>query len=349
MFGQKSTRQIDLHLPTGWNRCTTEELEAIAAAIIQEQQRVDRYHPFDWSRVKISVALSINEITVLRDNEIAKGDESEWIVRRPQDSEPWPITTGQLVAVTEQLAWVNDEKASKVIFQFPYPELTLVHGSGFMVQGSLSESVALQSKRKAHGSKPLTINREPLTVAGPPPLLDGYTWNEYRLLTDWMQEYMRHANALLQVKSEELRVKNLEAMENARNEFLAVLFKPAGKPTGTIAGNDDGGSKFFTLNSSLFTSLDAVKWQVILFWWSSLMKQLEKKFPKVFKLQPVSKNRSQKQDTPWDFYNRMTAMLADEYKSSETDQQNETYSVTLQKLENVAEKSAEMEKLKHKK
>ena len=79
------------------------------------------------------------------------------------------------------------------------------------------------------------------------------------------------------------------------------------------------------------------------------MKQLEKKFPKVFKLQPVSKNRPQKQDTPWDFYNRMTAMLADEYKSSEADQQNETYSVTLQKLENVAEKAAEMEKLKHKK
>ena len=63
MFNNKSTRQIDLHLPTGWNRCTTEELEAIAAAIISEQQRVDRYHPFDWSRVKISVALSINSLT----------------------------------------------------------------------------------------------------------------------------------------------------------------------------------------------------------------------------------------------------------------------------------------------
>ena len=67
MFGQKSTRQIDLHLPTSWNRCTTEELEAIAAAIIQEQQRVGRYHPFDWSRVKISIVLSINEITVMEE------------------------------------------------------------------------------------------------------------------------------------------------------------------------------------------------------------------------------------------------------------------------------------------
>ena len=67
MFGQKSIRQIDLHLPTGWNRCTTEELEAIAAAIISEQQRVDRYHPFDWSRVKLGIMLSINEITMMED------------------------------------------------------------------------------------------------------------------------------------------------------------------------------------------------------------------------------------------------------------------------------------------
>ena len=63
MFESNKPRQIDLHLPTGWNRCTTEELEAIAAAIIQEQQRVDRYHPFDWSRVKLGIVLSINSLT----------------------------------------------------------------------------------------------------------------------------------------------------------------------------------------------------------------------------------------------------------------------------------------------
>ena len=54
---------IDLHLPTSWNGCTTADLEAIAAAIIQEQQRTDRYHPFDWSRVKLNVVLAINSLT----------------------------------------------------------------------------------------------------------------------------------------------------------------------------------------------------------------------------------------------------------------------------------------------
>ena len=52
MFNKK-TIHIELHLPKSWNQCTTEELEIIAAAIIEEQQRVDRYHPFEWSRVKL--------------------------------------------------------------------------------------------------------------------------------------------------------------------------------------------------------------------------------------------------------------------------------------------------------
>ena len=234
MFGQKSTRQIDLHLPTGWNRCTTEELEAIAAAIIQEQQRVDRYHPFDWSRVKLNVVLAVNSIEVVSQPVPVIKDYSHddtYLVRRSKDEESWPITVGQLVALTERLAWIDDEKASKVIFQFPYNSLNIEHG---------------------------TLN---IKVQGPPPLLDGYTWNEYRLLTDWMQAYMRHSNALLQVKSEEQRVKNREAMENARNEFLAILFKPAGE-------------KIFNVQSSMFNNFSPVKWQVILFWWSSIMSML---------------------------------------------------------------------------
>ena len=331
MFGQKSTRQIDLHLPTGWNRCTTEELEAIAAAIIQEQQRVDRYHPFDWSRVKLGIVLSINSLTPCPS---PKGEgssqpsnishqtsdiESTWLVRRPQDKEPWPITTGQLVALTERLAWIDDENASKTIFQFPYPELSIINSQ-------------------------LSIK-----VAGPPPLLDGYTWQEYRWMTDWMQAYMRHSNALLQVKSEKLKVKSQqEAMENARNEFLAVLFKP--KAGG--GRNNEHTSAISHLTSDIFEGFSPIKWQVILFWWSSLMSMLAKKFPKVFKQQPVGKGkrRPQQQDTPWDFYNRVTATIQKYIGGlSEQDVNNATYGTILQQLEMMADEAAEMEKLKHKK
>ena len=301
MFGHQSTRQIDLHLPTGWNRCTTEELEAIAAAIIQEQQRVDRYHPFDWQRVKLNVVLAVNSIEVVSQPVPVIKDYSHddtYLVRRSKDEESWPITVGQLVALTERLAWIDDEKASKVIFQFPYNSLNIEHG---------------------------TLN---IKVAGPPPLLDGYTWQEYRWMTDWMQAYMRHSNA-----------KNAEGAAQAQREFLAVLFKP-----------DDGCGT--TVNATVFTSFDPVKWQVILFWWSSLMSMLAKKFPKVFKQQPVGKGkrRPQQQDTPWDFYNRVTATIQKYIGGlSEQDVNNATYGTILQQLEMMADEAAEMEKLKRKK
>ena len=308
MFGQKSTRKINLHLPTGWNRCTTEELEAIAAAIIQEQQRVDRYHPFDWGRVKLNVVLAVNSIEVVSQPvPVVKNysHDNTYLVRRSKDEEPWPITVGQLVALTERLAWIDDEKASKVIFQFPYPSLTIDH--------------------------------LPLTIQGPPPLLDGYTWNEYRLLTDWMQVYMRHSNA-----------KNAERAAQAQREFLAVLFKPKA-PDGET---DEHTSALSHLTSDIFTDFSPVKWQVILFWWSSIMSILAKKFPKVFKQQPVGKGkrRPQQQDTPWDFYNRVTATIQKYIGGlSEQDVNNATYGTILQQLEMMADEAAEMEKLKHKK
>lgn len=179
-------------------------------------------------------------------------------------------------------------------------------------------------------------------------LLDGYTWNEYRWMTDWMQAYMRHSNAVAQSKMEDVRRKSQEAAENARNEFLAVLFKPKALDGKTAEHT----SAISHLTSDIFTDFSPVKWQVILFWWSSLMSMLAKKFPKVFKSQPVGKGKrkQQQQDTPWDFYNRVTATIQKYIGGlSEQDVNNATYGTILQQLEMMADEAAEMEKLKHKK
>ena len=342
---------IDLHLPTSWNGCTTADLEAIAAAIIQEQQRTDRYHPFDWSRVKLNVVLAINSLTpdpspkgegsgqtsaiIPQTSDIgparntaagrvvagsasdigASGDE--YLVRRPQDRAPWPITTGQLLALTDRLAFLDDPKANRTIFAFPYPTLDVR---------------CKKEEGRAISHQPSAI----VHLLGPAPLLDGYTWQEYRYLTDWMQEYMRCANALAQSKMEDGRGK--AALENARNEFLAVLFKPA---TSAIS----------PLTSDIFAGFSPIKWQVILFWWSSLMGLLQQKFPRVFKPQPVGRDRQQKKnETPWDFYNRVTATIQKYIGGlSEHDVNAATYGTILQQLDMMAQEAQEMEKLKNKK
>ena len=330
---------IDLHLPTSWNGCTTADLEAIAAAIIQEQQRTDRYHPFDWSRVKLAVVLAINAMTVVADagasgrnaparntaaGRVVAGSASdigasgdEYLVRRPQDRAPWPITTGQLLALTERLAFLDDPKANRTIFAFPYPTLDV-------------------RCKKEEGRLLSHQTSDIIHLLGPAPLLDGYTWQEYRYLTDWMQEYMRCANALAQSKMEDGRGK--AALENARNEFLAVLFKPA---TSAIS----------PLTSDIFAGFSPIKWQVILFWWSSLMGLLQQKFPRVFKPQPVGRDRQQKKnETPWDFYNRVTATIQKYIGGlSEHDVNAATYGTILQQLDMMAQEAQEMEKLKNKK
>jgi hypothetical protein len=293
------TIHIDLHLPKSWNQCTTDELEMIAAAIIAEQQCVDRYHPFDWSRVKLNVVLAVNNLHVVSRQTPNTDDDTDsiFIVSRSKDEGEFPISTGQLLAMTQMLSWLDDEHADRTVFAFPYPELE--------VSGKTADH-----KKSA------------VTVQGPPPLLDGYTWREYRWLTDWMQEYMRRTNAHLDATS-------------AQREFLAVLFKPAA-----------GG----TVPSDSFAGFSPVRWQVILFWWSSLMAQLAKKFPKVFKPQPVGKKQRRPQkDTPWDFYNRVTATIQ-KYIGGLSAQavDDQPYGVTLQQLEMMADEAAEMEKLKNK-
>ena len=305
---------IDLHLPTGWNRCTTEELEIIAAAIVREQASVGRYRPFLWERIKVHIVLGINDITILQNN--TPEDDGKWLVKRTEDKEPWQLSTGQIANLCEHLNWLTDENASP-LFVFPYPILRLeVRGERFLDKQS---------------------GKAEREVSGPPPLLDGYTWREYRWLSDWMQAYMRHANAMAQSKMEDARRKNQEGAENARNEFLAILFKPAGE-------------KMFNVQCSMFNGFSPVKWQVILFWWSSLMRQLAKKFPRVFKNQPVKKGRrTQSPDTPWDFYNHVTATIQKYIGGlSASDVDDQPYGVVLQQLEMMADEAAELERAKSK-
>ena len=296
---KERVKKIDLHLPTGWGTATTEELEIIAAAIISEQAAVGRYRVFDWQRVKLNVVLAINGISVVgrdddenhalqTDGEITENDT--WLVQRPEDEEPWEISAGQIVALTERLNWIDDNNIKSPIFHFPYPEMTVAQTE----------------------------------VAGPPPLMDGYTWREYRQMQDWMTTILRLTNS------------GKDSTE-ARSQFLALLFKRQDESA---------------VPASTFNDFSPVQWQVILFWWSSLMYILQGKFPRVFKKQAVGKGKKKQRrqaGTEWDFYNSVTASIQKYIGGlSAQDVDNQPYGVTLQQLEMMAKESEEMERMKRK-
>lgn len=301
----KEVRQIDLHLPRGWNDCTTRELEQISAAMMLNTQQATRLRPFDWAKVKVDVVLSVNNLQVLGENLFRQRTRKFF-----RKQAPFPITTGQMMDLCSRLDWIDaPQDKQQPLYRFPYPVLRL------------------DWLHEYHG---------------PDVMLDGYTWTEYRYLQDWMQAYMAASNRLLRVQRDSRATildqrQAMQAVDDARSHFLAVLFRAK------MALSDGDRA------ARPFRDFDPVRWQVILLWWSSLMQQLMQKFPRVFKAQPVKGRHRQKQQSPWDFYNHVTATLADEYKTSETDQAQETYSVTLQKLENMAVRAAEMEKLSHKK
>jgi hypothetical protein len=302
----KEVRQIDLHLPRGWNDCTTRELEQISAAMMLNTQQATRLRPFDWAKVKVDVVLSVNNLQVLGENLFRQRTRKFF----SRSDEPFPITTGQMMDLCSRLDWIDaPQDKQQPLYRFPYPVLRL------------------DWLHEYHG---------------PDVMLDGYTWTEYRHLQDWMQAYMVASNRLLRVQRDGRATildhrQAMQAVDDARSHFLAVLFRAK------MALSDGDRA------ARPFRYFAPVRWQVILLWWSSLMQQLMQKFPRVFKAQPVKGRHRQKQQSPWDFYNHVTATLADEYKTSETDQAQETYSVTLQKLENMAARAAEMEKLSHKK
>ena len=349
MKQQNEPRHIDLHLPTGWARCSTDELEHIAAAILMEQQRQDRFHPFSWDAVRLMAVLAINGIEIVSTPDAtALGDSvAEYTVRRA-DEQPWPITTDQLLSLCERLAWIEHPDSGQPITQFPYP--TLMYDTARRRWLTADEQAKAEAKTaKAAATVPAGSPAGMLVYHGAPPMMDGYTWTEYRHLQDWMTLYMRLQNAARDAS-------------DAQAQFLAVLFQPAVAPaSATVPDGSPSGNSTAAPSPSIpqpfsavltadpaapFRSFDPIRWQVILFWWSGLMRQLQQEYPKVFKPQPVG--RGKKDRGPWSFYNRVTATIQKYIGLNEQEVNQGTYSVILQHMENMAEEADEMKKLNQK-
>ena len=329
------TRRIDLHLPRGWSECTTEQLEMIAAAIISEQQRVDRYHPFDWLRVKTLLFFAMTGLEICR-TESTEEAATAYIVRfsrpprlsrmlryhrSPIDHAPFPLYAWQVQACVEHLAWLDDPKATMPRLLFPYPR-----------------RIRRWSWRVWHRD-----------YYAPGELLDGMSWQTYRWLNDWLDAYTATNNQLTAALHSASRQNSapaaLHSASRFRREELKALIRQEHSMRMTVLSLIFGCPKW-RVRAARFTE---AQWQVVLFWWSSMMQYLKQQYPKCYKTTKTRKPKGSGTPLPIELYTQSMAVLVTDLKLTEDEVNRLTAHVVLRRLNMMAEEADELEKIKHKK
>lgn len=164
------TRHIDLTVPTGWNQCSTEQLEQISQILLRRTAMQDRYHPYDPLQFKAECFFALAGLTVVgQQDDVAESGEQTFIVRQGR-GEPFTMAVWQVHSFVEQhLKWLEDFTG---LWLFPYQ--TFGH------YWTLDRHLPFLHRR---------------TLEGPAPLLDGMSWRQYRFANDWLTAYTADENA----------------------------------------------------------------------------------------------------------------------------------------------------------
>lgn len=290
--------KIDLKVPKGWQMCSTRELEMIAEEMIRANlmAAMSRFRPFDWTAVKTRLFFRFSNVQILdirtEDTKDTITEEQKFACRHGKVE--FELATWQVHSFLEQLAWIDavDSKGRPV----PMPKLMWPY----------PKRIWWLRWRKPDGE-----------------LLDGMSWQTYRLINDWMEA----------LSFDKLRNRDKSEMRREQDIRLTVLGLMFGCPKWRVR----------------LARISDVEWQVILFWWSSMMQYLKEQYPKCFK-QSDKKSRSKAQPLPIELYTRSMATLQ-KYLGGLTEAQinQQSAHAILRHMNDMAVEAEQMEKLKRKK
>lgn len=301
---------LDLKVPKGWGMCSTEELEMIAQEMMRSQMvaSLSRFHPFDWTEIKTRLFFRFSGVRIVSqyvdgggENDIRYGNTT-FVCRHPSlGKQTFELQTWQVQSFLEQLSWLDatDAKGRPVPMpkmMWPYPQ-----------------RVWWLRWRTPGGE-----------------LLDGMTWQTYRLINDWMEAYTMVANQLVEARQKRVDIKALARQErDIRLAVLALIF--------------DCPKRIIRL-----ARISEVEWQVVMFWWSSMMQYLKEQYPKCFKA-PTKRTRTKQQPLPIELYTRSMATLQKYLGGLTEDEINrQTAHAILRHLNDMAVEAEEMEKIRKK-
>lgn len=310
--------KIDLKVPKGWQMCSTRELEMIAEEMIRANlmAAMSRFRPFDWTAVKTRLFFRFSNVQILdirtEDTKDTITEEQKFACRLAKGNpmydaykEEFELATWQVHSFLEQLAWIDavDSKGRPV----PMPKLMWPY----------PKRIWWLRWRKPDGE-----------------LLDGMSWQTYRLINDWMEAYSAKPERSLSLSKGVRfwpfgRLRDREMMD-IRLTVLGLMF---GCPKWRVR----------------LARISDVEWQVILFWWSSMMQYLKEQYPKCFK-QSDKKSRSKTQPLPIELYTRSMATLQ-KYLGGLTEAQinQQSAHAILRHMNDMAVEAEQMEKLRRKK
>ena len=366
-------RNVSLTMPRSWNECNTEQLELISRIMLEQIERVDRYHPFDMRNVKTACFFVLSEIEIVEaPDESLPIDEQCYMCRfsfgkgkakrswlskhqgQRHRNDQFPLYLWQLnywlspKAKTKAkdsveylssgaglLDWLDNNRGS-YLTRFPYPTMRL---------------------RAKDGSSRIKVRmlRSKVEFEGVAQDMDGFSWRQYRFATDLMGQYTSLSNNLLRMQrmgtfTEEKIAQQANNVDLARAMFLATIFN---RRIDYIDSNTNMQVRDFhydthqhNVNASYFRHFPDHQWQPILFWWTGMMQTLSTRYPHVFKVQKL--DRQERPSTPLEIYTATIATMQKYASLTEDQVNNQSYSLVLEHLERLSKENEEMEKIRKK-
>ena len=366
-------RNVSLTMPRSWNECTTEQLELISRIMLEQIERVDRYHPFDMRNVKIACFFVLSEIEIVEaPDESLPIDEQCYMCRfssckgkakrswlskhqgQRHRNDPFPLYLWQLnywlspKAKTKAkdsveylssgaglLDWLDNNRGS-YLTRFPYPTMRL---------------------RAKDGSSRINVRllRSKVEFEGVAQDMDGFSWRQYRFATDLMGQYTSLSNNLLRMQrkgtfTEEQIAQQANNVDLARAMFLATIFNRRidyiDSNTNLKVHDFHYDTRQYETQAPVFRHFPDHKWQPILFWWTGMTHTLSRRYPHVFKVQKL--NRKEQPSTPLEIYTATIATMQKYASLTEDQVNNQSYSLVLEHLERLSKENEEMEKIRKK-
>lgn len=346
----ESQRRVNLSLPTGYNRCSLEQLRAIASVIISLSAQADVLHPFSMEDIKTGAFFLLAGLEIVSPlNPRVPVEDQYYMVRFKHNriktsfnrimkrNEPFALYLWQVNSwlgkrkprggreIPGMLDWMNvDSRNFFTVFPFEI----------------VSRHRGLFHTKKFHG---------------PEPMLDGFSWQRYRFAQDFMKNYVEQQNMLVSMQKMGVKVSANDMIsayhhvDTAKALFLANIFDECidytDDDTGLVRHDWHYQSNQASDNCEYFRHFPDVDWQIVLLWWSGIMAWLGHTYPKVFKKQDT---KEQKYVNPLELYARTTATIEKYVGINADDVEREPYTTVLQQMQDMAMQNEEMERIKAK-